>query len=196
MKKALLLLTCLGLALTAPAQQPATMKEIPLQQPDLTRGKSILEALALRQSTRAFAERDLSVQDLSELLWAANGINRPESGKRTAPSAMNRQDIKVYACLKEGSYLYDAKNHKLTPVSADDVRPERVPLCLVLVSDENGSYSGIDAGIVSQNISLFCAGVGLATYPRGTMERERLTKALKLEGTQTLQLCHPVGYPQ
>ncbi len=196
MKKILLSLICLGCLSGARAQSPADMKTIPLLAPQLTRGLPVMQALKERQSTRAFDTRALSLQDLSDLLWAANGVNRPESGKRTAPSARNTQDIQVYACLAEGTYRYDAKAHTLVPVSVGDVRPDGAPLCLVLVSDAQETYSGIDAGIVSQNISIFCAAVGLGTYPRGTMDRPTLTKALNLQDKQHLQLCHPIGYPQ
>ncbi|WP_106830662.1 nitroreductase family protein [Parabacteroides pacaensis] len=176
------------------SQTVAGMEPIKLNQPDKKRGTAVMEALAKRQSTKECSDKMLSLQDLSDLLWAANGINRPESGKRTAPSAMNRQDVKVYVCTAEGSYLYNHKTHTLEPVSSGDVRPAKAPVCLVLVTDANETWSAIDAGIVSQNISLFCAGTGIATYPRATMNREELTKALKLTGTQTLMLCHPTGY--
>ncbi len=177
----------------ASAQKPA--ETIVLNTPDPTRGKSVMEALSLRQSTREFAETELSLQDLSDLLWAANGINRPESGKRTAPSAMNRQDIKVYACLPDGCYLYDHKAHALARVSDADARPDKnAPLALILVADANETWSALDAGIVSQNISIFCAGVSLATYPRASMNHGELKNALKLSGSQTLMLCHPIGY--
>ena len=175
-------------------QTPEAMKDIVLNQPDQGRGESVMQALAKRRSTRVFADKPLTLQDLSDLLWAANGINRPAEGRRTAPSALNRQDIRVYVCLESGNYLYDPHANRLQALGTEDVRPDGVPVCLVLVSDADEAYSGIDAGIVSQNISLFCSGVGLATYPRATMDRSRLQKTLKLSGSQKLQLCHPVGY--
>ena len=155
-----------------------------------------MEALAKRRSIRVFSSRNLNAQDLSDLLWAANGINRPDSGKRTAPSALNRQDIQVYACLATGCYRYDEKHHALNSVSKEDVRPAGTPVYLVLVADEDKPYAGLDAGMVSQNISLFCAGTGLATYPRAQMDTERLKRALKLNSTQRLMLSHPVGYAE
>ena len=172
------------------------MKTIKLNSPDLNRGANIMQALSKRQSTKSASDRELSLQDLSDVLWAANGINRPESGKRTAPSAMNRQDVKVYVCTKEGSYLYDHKEHALVPVSSGDVRPTDFPVVLVLVTDSDSAWAAMDAGIVSQNISLFCAGAGLATYPRASMNDNVLRKALALKGDQTLMLCNPVGYPK
>lgn len=170
------------------------MEIIQLLPPDKGRGETVMQAFAKRQSTREFDAKMLTLQDLSDLLWAANGINREESGKRTAPSAMNRQDVKVYVCMKEGSYLYNHKKHVLDPLTAGDVRPADAPVCLVLVTDSNATWSAMDAGIVSQNISIFSAGTGLATYPRATMDQDTLKKALKLDKSQTLMLCNPVGY--
>lgn len=174
--------------------QGQNMKTIQLESPDLSRGKSVMQALSERRSTREFSPRMLSMRDLSDLLWAANGVNRPATGGRTAPSAMNRQDVAVYVCMKEGSYRYDAHKNQLVPVSEGDVRPVEVPVCLVLVADNGQTWNALDAGIVSQNISVFCAGVGLATVPRASMDKEQLKKALKLNDTQTLFLNHPVGY--
>lgn len=176
------------------SQKEKVMNDIVLNSPDLNRGISVMQALSQRRSTRTFADKPLNLQDLSDLLWAANGINRPAEGKRTAPSALNRQDIKVYVCLASGTYWYDPAANCLRALVPEDVRPDGAPVCVVLVSDADEAYSGIDAGIVSQNISLFCSGVGLATYPRASMDRARLERALKLSGTQRLQLCHPVGY--
>ena len=186
--------------LTAQAATPLepqthTLQPIKLNAPNLKRGESIMQALSKRQSIRTYANKELSTQDLSDLVWAANGINRPESGKRTAPSAMNKQDVKVYVCTVKGSYLYNPQQRTLDPLTAGDARPtQQAPVVLVLVTDTNESWAPLDAGIVSQNISLFCAGTGLGTYARGTMDRNKLKTALKLTGTQTIMLCHPVGY--
>jgi Nitroreductase len=173
------------------------LETIKLNAPDLQRGESVMQALLKRKSTRVFAEKELSLQDLSDLLWAANGINRPEAGRRTAPSAMNRQDIQIYVCTANGSYLYDAKTSELQPISTGDARPLKgAPVCLILVSDTTEGWGAIDGGIVSQNISIFCAGTGMATVARGTMNHDELKAALKLADTQQLILNHPVGYPE
>lgn len=177
------------------AQESSVVETIKLNAPNKQRGESVMQALAKRQSTRTFSEKQLSLQDLSDLLWAANGINRPESGKRTAPSAMNKQDVKIYVCTEKGSYYYDAKSHTLQPVSEGDVRPLKAPVCLILVTDTDDTWAALDAGIVSQNISIFCAGTGMATVPRGSMDKDQLRKALKLKDAQCLMLNHPVGYP-
>ncbi|MDR0613934.1 MAG: SagB/ThcOx family dehydrogenase [Dysgonamonadaceae bacterium] len=198
-------------ACTLSAQKLETVK---LNTPDKTRGSVVMKAFADRHSERNFSERKLSLQDLSDLLWAACGMNRPEKGLTTAPSAMNRQDIDVYAIMEEGAYLYDPKSHELRPVAAGDFRSliagrqdfaRKAPVSLLIVSElsrlgnadaEGTRLTGaIDGGIVSQNISLFCAGCGLATVPRGLMDKDGLAKSLNLSATQMLVLNHPVGYP-
>lgn len=179
------------IAVSCAAQE---LKPIKLNAPDLKRTVTLMNAFSNRKSTRTFSDKMLSHQDLSDLLWAANGINRPKEGKRTAPSARNKQDIKVYVCMAEGNYLYNASTSTLDPISKDDVRPMKAPVCLVLVSDSNESWGALDAGIVSQNISLFCSGADLATVCRASMNKEELKKALNLTDKQTLYLNHPVGY--
>ena len=94
-----------------------SLEPIQLSAPDMTREATMMQAFAQRKSTREFSPRMLSKQDLSDLLWAANGVNRPESGKRTAPSAMNRQDIDLYVCLEKGAYFFDHKQNTLVPVT-------------------------------------------------------------------------------
>ncbi len=173
----------------------AALPEIALLPPDKTRGTAVMQALSERKSTRVFAPEKLTRRDLSDLLWAANGVNRPD-GKRTAPSALNRQDIDVYAAFEEGVYRYDAPSHSLVPVAEGDVRPVKAPVVLLLVAKEDTDYAPIDAGIVSQNIYLFCSGVGLATVTRGSMDADKLAKALKLTGKQKVILNQPVGYFQ
>lgn len=165
-----------------------------LAPPNMERGDCVMKAFSNRASTKSFSGKIPSMQDLSDLLFAANGVNRPESGKRTAPSALNRQDIKIYVCTSEAAYLYLPKEHALELVSKSDLRQSEAPICLVLVSDFNDRWSGLDAGIVSQNISIFCAGVGLGTYPHTTMDVNGLRAGLKLKGTQTPMICNSVGF--
>ena len=170
MKKNLLYLLAAGLSGTAFLHAADTVK---LDQPDLERGAPIMKALSDRQSIRSFSEKALSQKDLSD---------------------MNRQDFKIYICTKNASYLYDHKAHAMIPVNDGDVRPADAPICLILVTDTAEPWAAMDAGIVSQNISLFCSGTGLATYPRASMNKDALAKALKLTSLQTPMLCHPVGY--
>jgi len=109
----------LGFALSF-AQAPE-LKTIKLNEPNKTRGLPVMQAFALRASVREWSDKDLSLQDLSDLLWAANGVNRPD-GRRTAPSAMNAQDVDIYVFLKDGGYKYDAASHSLLPIVAGDYR--------------------------------------------------------------------------
>jgi SagB-type dehydrogenase family enzyme len=190
------------------------LKVIKLDAPDKSGGEPLMKVFNNRKSDREFAPDKLKPGDLSALLWAANGINRAD-GKRTAPSAINAQDVDVYVLLPEGAYLYDAKAHALNPVAAGDYRAavagrqdfvKAAPLCLVLVSDltrlsktpDDGTrlMGAVDVGIVCQNINLACAGLGLFTVPRGSMDQEALRKALKLKDTQLLLMNNPVGYPK
>jgi SagB-type dehydrogenase family enzyme len=190
------------------------LQDIKLNAPDMDRGLTIMKAFEKRASATSFSSRELSLQDLSDLLWASAGINRPENGKRTSPTAVNAQDIDVYVLMKSGAYLYDAKTHTLKGVAAGDNRKmvsERqtnfanAPVMLVMVSDISRfrgddrdlklTWAAMDAGIVSQNIAIFCAGTGLVTRPRASMDTEGLKKLLELSPTQYPLLNNPVGYP-
>lgn len=190
-----------------------TQETIKLNQPDLNKGLNVMQALKLRKSTRKFNPRELNLQDLSDLLWAANGVNRSGEKKRTAPSAMNAQDIDIYVFTKEAVYFYNSFEHQLEKILGGDYRKEvagrqqkmaNAPVFLVLVSDlsrfprgdesKNILLGAMDAGIVSQNISIFCASRNLATVPRASMNRESLRKILKLKNSQRLMLNHPVSY--
>jgi len=224
------------------------LQKVRLLEPNKTRGLPLMQALSVRASARDWSDKDLSLQDLSDMLWAANGINRPD-GKKTAPSAMNAQDVDIYVFTKAGAYLYDAAAHALVPVLAGDHRselmmvrpggpggpgakpgekpegtpppmrqgpppgskppggpPSPAPVELILVSDISRFRAGtpelklewaaIDTGIVSQNISLFCAATGLGTRPRASMSKEKVKELLKLSESQYPLLNHPVGYPK
>ena len=189
------------------------LQPVKLNAPDKTRGTAVMKALSERKSVREFDTKDLSLQDLSDLLWAANGINR-EDGKRTAPSARNVQDIDVYVIRKDGAYIYNAENHALNPVAKGDFRKavggqqefvQNVPVCLVLVTklDKMGEITeytkmmaAVDGGIVCQNINIFCSAVGLATVPRAWMNKDELSQILKLKDTQVILMNNPVGYPK
>jgi len=188
-------------------------KTIVLNPPDEDKGFSVLKSLSLRASAAEFDTSSIGLQDLSNLLWASDGINRPEEGKRTAPSAVNAQDIDVYVFMKTGTYLYNAKKHLLDLIVDRDYREIiadkqanvlKAPVICLLVSDisrfafGNDSlklvWAAEDAGIVSQNISLFCASAGLATRPRAFMDQQKLREVLDLKDTQHLMLNNPVSY--
>ena len=204
------LLVCL--ALCSPALgQAEELKPLQLPKPQMDGGKPLMQVLKERKSTRAFSPQKLPEQTLSNLLWAAFGISRPD-GRRTAPSASNRQEIDVYAITSEGAYLYDAKDHSLKPVVAGDLRAQagtqdyvkEAPLNLVFVADTTkmGSGSeeskalntGADTGFISQNVYLFCASEGLATVVRASIDRPALAQALKLKPEQKIILAQTVGY--
>ncbi len=192
--------------------QAQDLEPIQLNAPTQKGGLTVMEAFAQRQSTRTFSEKELTMQELSDLLWAANGVNRPEKGMRTAPSAMNCQEVDIYVCMKKGAYLYDAKASVLQPIVAEDLRGavaggqefvKVAPVVLVLVSDlsklrggdteSNRMIGAMDAGIVSENISIACAGLDFITVPRASMDKETLSQKLQLKETQIPLLNHPVG---
>lgn len=185
---------------------------IKLPPPQLSGGKSLMQALKERRSERSFDTKKLPVTVLSNMLWAACGINRPEAGKLTVPSAMNRQQIDVYVALPEGLYLYEAKGHILKPIISQDIRAltgkqsfvAQASLTLIYVADfkkmgnikdeEKNFYAATDTGFISENVYLFCASEGLGTVVRGSIDKEALAKAMKLGDHQKIVLAQSVGY--
>lgn len=182
-------------------------------EPQTDGGRPLMQVLKERQSTREFGTEKLPLQVLSNLLWAAFGINRPESGMRTAPSAVNWQDIDIYVALEEGLYIYDAEANRLDPILAEDIRAATgiqafvadVPVNLIYVSDfsrisiseedQKVFYSAADAGFISQNVYLYCASEGLATVVRNLVDKPALVKIMKLRPEQRIILTQSVGYP-
>ena len=199
----------MALASWATAQD---LPDIALPAPRMEGGKPILQALKDRQSSRAFKVEKLPDQVLADLLWAAAGINRADSGKRTAPSARNWQEIEIYAVMEAGAYLYDAKANSLKAVVKGDIRKltgtqdfvATAPLTLVYVADttkmtgsspeDHDLYIGVDTGFVSENVYLFCASEGLATVVRGSVDRKAVAEALKLPGHKRVTFAQTVGY--
>jgi len=197
------------LAGAAWAETPAT---IPLPKPNTTGGMPLMQALNARQSGREFSPEKLSPQALSNLFWAAYGVNRPD-GRRTAPSASNRQTIDVYAALPEGVYLYNAKEHRLDLVVPGDLRAAtglqlfvaQAPLNLVYVADyakmaempelTKTLYSAVETGSIGQNVYLYCASEGFSTVIRAMVNRDALAKTLNLRPDQKIMLSQTVGYP-
>ncbi len=190
------------------------LKPIPLPSPQKEIGKPLMQVLSSRQSAREFDTRAIPLQELSNLLWAADGINRPESGKRTAPSAMNWQETDVYVLIAEGAFVYDAKTGGLNPVAAGDLRGSAgtqafvkdAPVNLVYVVDnarmargneeDRKLYGAADVGFIAENVYLYCASQGLAAVVRGSVDREKLAGALKLRPDQRIILAQTVGYPK
>jgi len=238
------------------------METIKLPEVNKNRGSSLMEALSKKASAQNWSDRELSMQDLSDLLWAAAGINRPDSKKRTYSSAMNTQDVEVYVFLKDGVYLYDFEKHALNPVISGDHRADisasmsmggggmpaggppggasqpgsapggapaaaqsgppggtavtppagagggtrsaNFPVDLLLVSDPSKYRAGSDdlkkewgafsAGIITQNVMLFCSANDLGTRPRASFDKGKLKTLLKLKDTQNPVIELPIGY--
>jgi len=197
----LLLATTLLASLLSAAEPPAVI----LPPAQSSGGRPLMDVLRDRASRRDFAPEALPAQTLSNLLWAAWGINRPDTGKRTAPSAMNRQDMDLYVALPEGLYLYDARLHRLVLVVAEDLRAATgtqayvgtAPLNLIFVSRgaADAAAGGVQAGLLSENVYLFCASEGLATVVRSSINRDTLSKAMKLAPDQQVVLAQSVGFP-
>ena len=193
--------------------QGDTLPKIALPTPQKEGGMVLMEALSKRQSAREFAHKELSLPLLSNLLWAAYGVNRPDKG-RTAPSALNSQEIDIYVALPSGAYLYDATANLLQLVAANDIRRvtgyqdfvSEAALDLVFVADHSRmklvpvgkreSYASVTAGAITQNVYLFAASNGLATVIRAWIDREAIADALWLNHDQQVLLSQTVGYPK
>jgi nitroreductase len=185
----------------------------PLPAPRSSGGMPLIDALTLRRSTRAYSERPLEPQVLSDLLWAANGVNRP-SGDHTAPYWRHIMVIDIYAAMADGVWLYEPKAHALLPHATNDLRAETgtqdfvgvAPLDLVYVAhgermtdvgpEERRLFASADACFIGQNVYLFCASEGLATVFRGSANQAKLGNALTLPDGQFVTFAQTVGYPR
>ena len=188
---------------------PSKIKELP--PPRATGGKPLIDALKLRRSIREYADHPLPPQILSDLLWAAFGINRP-SGDRTAPYWRHVMVIDVYAALADGVWLYDPKQHRLEQHLDADIRAQTgtqdfvgaAPLNLVYVAhgermqditaEERRLYASVDAGFIGQNVYLFCASEGLATVFRGSVDTRTLAATMRLGEGLFVTFAQTVGY--
>jgi SagB-type dehydrogenase family enzyme len=185
-----------------------------LPAPQTTEGLPLMQALRLRQSQRSFDPAPLPMQTLSNLLWAAAGVNRTDLGGRTAPSAMNAQEVDVYAALPGGLYQYEPVHHRLLMVRDTDVRRvtgyqdfvDTAPLDLVYVAHhgrmslvpaaQRDAYAWYAAGAMSQNASLYCASAGLATVIRAWIARDALAQAMGLTSDEQVLVSQTVGLPK
>lgn len=190
------------------------IKYIQLPSPQTDGGKTLMQALRDRKSVREFSSKELSLQVISDMLWAANGINRLDSEHRTAPSAMNMQEIDIYVATEDGLYLFEYKKNLLIPIIREDVREvtgkqpfvKDAPLNLIYVANlskmgkasatDKDFYAAADTGFISENVYLFCASRDLATVVRGYIDKEALAKAMKLRPDQKIILAQTVGYPK
>jgi nitroreductase len=192
------------------AEEP---KSIQLLKPQIGSGNPLMQLLWKRMSSRGFGPEPFPVEVLSNMLWAAFGINRPD-GRRTAPSASNRQEIDIYVATPSGLYLYDAKANLLNPVLAGDIRGvtgrqpyvKEAAVNLIYVADyskmgtaideEKAFLSAADTGFISENVYLYCASEGLGTVVRANIDRPALANAMKLRPDQKIILAQSVGYPR
>ena len=191
----------------------ATAADIKLPAANKTEGKPLMQALADRQSNRAFSDKALSEQQLSDLLWAATGVSR-DNGKRTAPTARDKREIDVYALTKDGCYLYEPESHNLKQVSETDVRTDSglpafsqaAPITLVYVlnrakqgmqpGDASTKLGAVDIGFIGQNVYLWCASESLSTVFLGTLDSKKLATSLKLADGNEAFFAQPVGFPK
>ncbi len=206
----MLVLFAVSFAVSAPPAAAQTLETITLPAPQRTGGMPLMEAFQNRQSGREFATREIPVQVLSNLLWAANGFNRED--KRTVPTASNKQEQIVYVVNTRGIYRYEAKEHALVQIVAGDHRAAtgsqpyvgEAPMNLVYVADyskmggtdqQKAVTSGTDTGFISQNVYLYCAQEGLSTVVRGLVDREKLSPIMKLGPDLQITYAQTVGYP-
>ena len=191
---------------------------VTLPKPRTDAGKPLMKTLAERKTTRTFSDRSLSPQMLSDLLWAAFGVNRAQAERtglgRTAPSAMNRQEIDLYLALPDGIYVYEAEPHRLRLVAGGDIRAKTGPaaaakaaVTLLFVTDSAKatmpgkqapapSSSAVNAGFIGQNVYLFAASEGLGAWFRGSIpDAQLLAQSLKLRPDQHILYTQTVGYP-
>jgi len=190
------------------ADEPPVMQ---LPAPKTAGGMPLMQVLKLRRSTREYADRPLPLQVLSDLLWAAYGVNRP-SGDRTAPYWRHIMVIDVYAAMADGVWFYDPKGHLLRKHLSADIRAATgqqdfvgsAPLNLVYVAhgermhdvspEQRRLYASVDSGFIGQNVYLFCASEGLASVFRAAVDYKKLEKAMQLEDEQFVTFAQTVGF--
>lgn len=213
MKRILWRLTALVLALSCSmcAMGQQAPKVIKLNTPTFTEGMGLMEALKNRKSSSGFTNKEIPLQDISNLMWAALGVNRPD-GKRTAPTGSNRQEIELYAFFEFGVYYYNYKNHTLELVAEGDhraitgranVQDAYLNLLFIADTDKTGpghrpgdanTVSYVNVGYVSQNVYLYCASAGLGSRARGGWNQQEVIKRLGLKESMVVVLGQTVGY--
>jgi hypothetical protein len=208
-KRLAALLGLAALLWIVPALGAQELKPIQLPKPQVTGGMPLMQALAQRQTTRAFLDKPLLPQTLSNLLWAAFGVNRPRTVKpglgRTAPSAMNKQEIEIYVVLAQGVYVYEAETNLLRPVAAGDLRAKmgappagQAAVTLMYVADAKLNYAQVDTGFIGENVYLFAASEGLNAWfyaLHGQQDATAVGAALKLPEGKSPLYGQSVGYP-
>ncbi len=203
---------CIAMLMAIPGLGIA-QQTVKLPAPDTTGGMPLMQTLKQRHSSRTFSDKPIHPQVMANLLWAAFGVNRPD-GRRTAPSAMNWQEIEVYLATDGGLFLYDAAAHSIKVLSHEDIRAmtgtqdfvKDAAVDLVYVADMSRVkraegetrtlWVGADCGFIAQNVYLFCASAGLNCVVRGSIDKPALAKAMKLRPDQKIILSQTVGYPK
>ena len=195
------------------------MSTIKLPEPQKDLEFPLMKALEIRRTIRKWSDLPIEEQDLSNLLWAACGITKSktskEKSKRTAPSACNSQEIRVYPVMKQGVFLYKEDIHELELIKAGDLREnigtqkmmKSAPLGLVFVADlsrMNGSMfknqesqrfcAWVDTGFISQNIYLYCASANLGTAVLALINRDKLHESMNLKEHEKIVLTQVVGH--
>lgn len=212
MKRKYIAVLCLLLSF-AVAQSELPRKNLKLPEPDKTGGMPLMKALSERSSNREFvAGKEIPLQMLSELLWAADGVNRPENGKRTAPSAMNWQEMRLYIFTADAVYLYDPGNHGIffkcdgnhMKETGQQGFVEDASINIIFVSDfskmknaepeDKMRFAAFHAGAISQNISLFCAASNLNTVVRGLYDEQKLRELLRLQDDEKIIMAQSIGF--
>jgi len=199
------LLALAALLWAIPVLSAQDLKPIQLPKPQITGGMPLMQALSARQTTRAFQDKPLPLQTLSNLLWAAFGVNRPREVKpglgRTAPSAMNRQEVELYVLLADGVYVYEAEANRLRPVEAGDMRAKVSPaaaanaaVTIAYVADAKLDFAQIDTGFIGQNVYLFAASEGLNAWIYA-FHGQDVAAILKLPEGRKGICAQSVGYP-
>jgi SagB-type dehydrogenase family enzyme len=209
MKNILFVVIALIFSVIAKSQDLQSIKLLP---PETEKGKSVMKALQERCTTREYSDRAMSLQDISNVLWAANGINRVNEMKHTAPTAVNWQEIDVYVVLGKGIYLYNPHDSTLYPVVKGDFRAQtgtqdyvkNAPLNLIYVADYNKmknadeakkeSYASADAAFIAENVYLFCSAFNMGCVIRASVDRDKLSETMKLRPEQKIVFGHTIGF--
>ena len=155
-----------------------------------------MEVLALRKSTRSFSEQPVSQHDLSNILWAAWGINRP-TGLHTVPTSQNKQNVQVYVAMENGVWLYDAVDHALKLMLSSDTRAKfgGSPITLLFAAEDGYYASGMHVGSLYQNVGLYCASVGLGNVVKRNGV-DALDGLLKLSEGYRIFIVQSIGWPR
>lgn len=185
-----------GLISTASLAQNAI--ELPF--PDKLYKQTLMHTINMRKSTKNYADKDIDIKTLSTLLWTAYGVNRT-TGERTIPTAMNKKDLNIYVAKSDGAFKYDAENHKLIPVTTEDIRPlfntqeymSNVPVVLIYTGSAE-EYAAMHAGSAYQNVALFTVAAGMGNVVRGYFDKEAVKNKLSLSKGERVIVSQAVGY--